>query len=408
MNFSTSQKKDKLRDINSYILILFAFFIPVSIAFTNILTAVIILIWLLIGDFKNDWQRIKTNKMALAALAYFTLHLIGLLWTDSIGSGMDMLKKDMRLLLIPIFMLFVKEEFLKYYIFSFLSAMVLSVFLSFGIYFEIIPQMKTPAAFYGILPFIFHTVYTPLLTLSIYILMYYTFLSNTLRSKQKYIFIFLITIMSINLFISGGRTGQVMYFLMLSITLFQYFKHQRVKALVLSVVAIPLIFITFYSTSQTFNDRVNKAVMEVTSFQTNKNTSLGNRLNQLFNSIEIIKENPIIGVGTGGFKEEYKIMHLKLTPEVPMIWVHHPHNMYLLEYVELGIFGLVSLLLLLIVPIVHSFKSKDTLINSIGITMPILFALIMLSDTYLSTPTTTMFFVFFSSILYKDYTKQTI
>jgi len=398
----SDQKKEQLRDTNSYLLILFSFFIPTSVGATNITGAIIILLWLVIGTFKDDWNQLKNNKVVLAILLYVVIHIIGLLWTNSLESGFDMIKKDIRLLLIPIFMLFIKKEHIEYYIYAFLAAMTLSEILSYGIYFEIIPPFKY-ASIYDPTPFLHHTAYNPLLTMAIYILLYYTLLSKTLNKKQKIIYSTFIVTMSINMFITGGRAGQVMYFAMFVLLFFQYYEKQRVKAFFLSVIIIPLIFIVSYNSSTIFKDRINQAITNISKFETNKDTSIGNRINQLFNSIEIIKENPVVGVGTGGFVKAYREVHLKLTPEASTRYIRHPHNMYILEYVELGIFGLLSLILILLSQITHAIQSDDKLKKNLGLAIPLLFALIMLSDTYLSTPATTVFFVLFSSFLYKNY-----
>ena len=405
MNFLTAKKKDKLRDINSYILIIIAFSIPISVAFVNILLVLIILNWVFIANFKEDWKELKNNKVVWAVFIYVAISFFGLLWTNSLEFGLGMFKKDIKFLLIPIFMLFVKKAHIKYYIYAFLTAMTISEILSYSIYFEIIPPFNH-ATVYDPTPFLFHTKYNPLLTMSIYILLFYTLLSNTLNKKQKIIYSFFIITMSINMFITGGRAGQVMYFAMIIVVLFQYFEKQRLKAIIFSIFAIPLILTIAYNSSSIFHNRVNKVYTDISEFQTNKDTSVGNRINLTVNSWEIIKENPIIGVGTGGFVNSYKEVHMRLTPEATTLWSSHPHNMYILKYVELGILGLFSLLLILIIPVVQSIKSKDKIIRNLGVTMPLLFALIMLSDTYLLANTTTIFFVLFSSFLYKDYNSQ--
>ena len=52
--------------------------------------------------------------------------------------------------------------------------------------------------------------------------------------------------------------------------------------------------------------------------------------------------------------------------------------------------------------------NKNDLMKKMGIALPLLFLVIMFSDTYLLGHFTTMLFVFFSSIIYKDYDDETI
>ena len=114
------------------------------------------------------------------------------------------------------------------------------------------------------------------------------------------------------MFITGGRAGQVMYFAMLTIIIFQFFNTQKIKALFLTSVLIPGIFFTAYTTSDIFQQRVDAAVKNTVYYSENKNTSVGLRITFTLNSWEVIKENPIIGVGTGDFPIEYaKIYQIK-------------------------------------------------------------------------------------------------
>ena len=76
----------------------------------------------------------------------------------------------------------------------------------------------------------------------------------------------------------------------------------------------------------------------------NKNTSVGQRITYTINSLEIIKNNLFFGVGTGDFPSEYNKIHAKNTPGVNT--TVNPHNMYILVAVQLGLFGLLGMLLI--------------------------------------------------------------
>ena len=121
------------------------------------------------------------------------------------------------------------------------------------------------------------------------------------------------------------------------------------------------------------------------------------------NSWEVIKENPIIGVGTGDFPIEYKKVNKRNTPELPN--ATNPHNMFTLIAVELGALGIISMLSIFYYQIKLSFNSSNRFIRDVGITLPLLFLVIMWSDSYLLGHYTTLMYVFFSSFLYKDFEK---
>jgi O-antigen ligase len=394
------KNKQQLTNINSYLLIAFAFALPISVAITNLIAALVFIIWILRGTFKSDFNYLKNNKFVLAIMAFLSLHYVGFLWTEDVYWGAYVFKKELKFLLLPIFMLFVKREHIRYYIYAFLLAMTLSEIVSYSIWFELIPPFKS-ATVYDPTPFMSHIHYNPFLTIAIYLLLYRVLFDKVTDNKEKILYILFIVSMSINMFITGGRAGQVIYFLMLIIVLFQYFNRYLLKAFILSLVLVPSIFFISYNSSDIFKNRIDLIAKEIKSVDVNPNTSIGTRITYIKYSWEIIKNNPIIGVGTGDFKKEFELLHKKYNPT--MKFYVHPHNMYLLVLGQFGIFGLLSLLSIFYFAIKFSLNSSNLFIKRFGFTLPILIMVIMLSDSYLFSHYTTLLFIFFSAILYKDY-----
>jgi len=210
--------------------------------------------------------------------------------------------------------------------------------------------------------------------------------------------------MTINMFITGGRAGQVTFFVMLAILIFQVLDKQRIKSILTILITIPLIFFGSYQSSELFKKRVDLSVFEVMNYSENKESSLGSRINFGLNSLEVIKENSLIGVGTGDFPSEYKKINDIASPEYPS--TDNPHNMYILILMQLGILGLISMMSIFYYQIKLSFNSKNKFIQNSAITLPLLFLVMMLSDSYLLGHYTSLLFVFFSSFLYKDFEKS--
>jgi len=206
------------------------------------------------------------------------------------------------------------------------------------------------------------------------------------------------------MFITGGRAGQVMYFVLLSILIFQFFNNQKIKSLFAILVIIPGIFFASYQTNDLFHERVDKAILKVMDYENDKDNSVGLRITYAINSWEVIKENPIIGVGTGDFPSEYKKINKINTPQLPN--TTNPHNMYTLITMQLGLIGLVSMLSIFYYQIKLSFYSSNKFFRDVGIALPLAFLVIMWSDSYLLGHFTTLVFVFFSSFLYKDFEKS--
>ena len=64
------------------------------------------------------------------------------------------------------------------------------------------------------------------------------------------------------------------------------------------------------------------------------------RLETWANSVELVRQHPVVGVGTGGFESAYE----KQVAGTGMMKAENPENQYLLTTVQLGVVGLVALL----------------------------------------------------------------
>lgn len=387
-----------------YLLIILAFLMPLTVFGANLIIVIICVLWLFSGDYASKFNQIISNKFILASIVFFFLHVIGLLWTEDLSWGVHIVHKMWYfLLLLPVLFTIVRREHIKFYISAFLLAITFTEIASYLVWFEIIEPFKN-ATVRNPTPFMSHISYNPILAFAIYLVLHEIFFNKKITNLVFSLYSFFAISMSINMFITGGRAGQVMYFAMLAIIVFQFFNNQKIKSLLLISVLIPGIFFTAYTTSDLFQQRVDAAVKNIISYSDNKSTSVGLRITFALNSWDVIKENPIIGIGTGDFPMEYKKINQINTPGLPN--ATNPHNMYTLVVMQLGVLGLISLLSIFYYQIKLSFNSSNRLIRDVGITLPLLFLVIMWSDSYLLGHYTTLMFVFFSSFLYKDFEKS--
>ena len=395
--------RNSIDSINSYLLMLTAFFLPLTVFGGNLFAVLIFLLWLVKADFKTDFYRLKDNKLVIAVLLYLLVHVVALLWTADIESGLWTLKKQLKFLFIPIFMLFVKREHVKYYILAFLASMSLSEIWSYGIFFQLLP-LYGGATLIDPIPLMSHITYNPFLAIAIYLLSYYVLFDHSINRSKKVIYSFFIITMSINMFITGGRAGQVMYFAMLVVLIFQYFPKNAFKASSVSLFVLVITSSTFYLNSKIFSDRVDSAVTELSDYKNHTYSSTGMRISSAINSWSIIKEHPVIGVGTGDYKNEFIKASIKnnLKLEDKLV-IHNPHNMYVLILVQFGLLGLAAMLYMFYAQIKIARHSNEEFVRKIGIALPLLYLLIMLSDSYLMVHMTGLLFAFISSFVYKDY-----
>jgi len=402
-------KKIDLNQYYQYLLIILAFLAPLTVFGANMIIVVIAFTWLLSGDYQSKFNEISKSKLMIASIIFFSLHLVGLIWTNDLSWGLHIVHKMWYfLLLLPIFYTLVQQHYVKYYVSAFLLAMILTVTISFLIWFEVIPLSKNidgvPMFLHATLenpvPFMSHISYNPILCLAIYMVCQQLMFNNSLSQLKRYIYSFIALTMTINMFITGGRAGQVMFFAMLGILFIQSLMSKKYKYVILILILIPGVFFTAYQTSSSFPTRVDDTISSIMNYSQNSTTALGHRITYWVNTLELIQENPIIGVGTGDFPNEYLKIHNQNSDRRSTT---NPHNMYLLVQAQLGIFGLISLLSIFYYQIKLSFLSTNKFYRDLGIALPLLYLLAMFSDSYLLGHFTSLIFIFFSSFLYKNF-----
>ena len=392
--------------IYQYLLIALGFLMPITIFGANMVIALIVVLWLFSGNYINKIKKIFESKLMIFSIIFFLLHVLGLFWTEDLTWGLEITRKMWYfLLLFPILFSIVDKSYVKYYISAFIAAIVITELLSYLVWFQIIGEFKN-ASVRNPTPFMSHISYNPIITMAIYIVSHEVLFNKKLTKYTKYFYCFFVIIMIINMFITGGRAGQVMFFAMIGILTFQYFSGQKLKALIAVSIIIPGIFFAAYNSSSIFNKRINEGINEVMTYNkaeiSQENiSSIGERVLFALNCWEIIKDNLWIGVGTGDLPNEYKKVNQKNTPSAPN--VTNPHNMYTLILVQLGLLGLVSMLTMIFYQIRLSFLQKNRFYKDIGLTLPLLFLLIMWSDSYLLGHYTTLLYIYFSSFIYKGF-----
>ena len=397
-------KKIKLDKIYQYLLILLSFLSILTVFGANLIIVIIVLIWLFSGDYKSKYTEIISNKFLVASILFFCLHLLGLLWTEDLKWGLHIVHKMWYfLLLIPVLHSIVDRKYIRHYIVSFLLAIAITEVFSYLIWFEIIAPFKD-ATVRNPTPFMSHLSWNPILTIAIYIVCHEIFFNKNLSKLNFYFYSFFAMTMSINMFITGGRSGQIMYFSMIAVLILQFFNTEKVKALLVIIMLLPGIFFTGYHTSNLFQERVDEAFNTAVHHDGwAQHSSVGLRINFTLNSLDLIKENVFIGVGTGDFPREYKRINQINTPDSPI--TSNPHNMYILVLTQLGLIGLISFLSIFYYQIKLSRNSSNRFIRDFGITLPVIFSIILLGDSYLLGHYTTLVYVLFSSFLYKKFEK---
>lgn len=386
--------------VYQYLFIGAFFLLPLTVLGNNIAIWLAVLLWLFSGNYLEKFHQIRSNKLALASIFFFLLHPISLIWSDNIYWGLEITRKMLPFLFVlPVFLTLTKKENAKFYIGAFLLAISITEVFSYLVWFELIEPFKN-ATVRNPTPFMGHISYNPFIAFAIYLVVNRLITGVKLALFERAAYTFFTLTMTVNMFITGGRAGQVMFLASIIILAFQYFKHSQVKATLISFALIFCIFFLALKTSDIFSSRFESALSDIYSYQNNKASAVGQRITFFLNSIELVKTSPIVGIGVGDFPTEYQKINNILSPEVPA--TVQPHNMYMLVLAQLGIFGLLSFLWIFLVQYKIALACNNKILSNIGVAMPLLFLIIMWSDSYLLGHFTGNLFILFSSFIYSN------
>jgi len=349
-------------------MVAFAFVFPISLAGANILIALLFILWVVEGDFKRKVSVIANEKIALIFLALGLLALLSALFSHSQTDGFltrpnkTLFKVIMsHFFLVPLMLLVfitsIKEHYLKLILSAFLSAIFLSEVVSYLIYFHLIDLhyfqklhlIYREATYTNATPFMHHTAYSVLLSIAIVLL-----LDTLLRSKDKvfqvFISIFLLSA-TVNLFINGGRTGQLGF--LFAIILYSILRFRtNIKAIFIIFFTLVAIVFTAYHTSPVFHKRANHALDDIQKvFKGNYHTSWGVRYAANAIVLDYLLSDPkhfFFGAGIGDAKKEFQTYAKEHFPKKmadPIKNLHHLHNQYLQYWFDGTILSFVLFLL---------------------------------------------------------------
>ncbi len=330
-------KNITLNEYINYLFVLYAFLLPISRAGISILTISLFILWLFTKDFKSKIEFIKSNKVILYFLAFIGFSLLSLFWSNDVISGLEYVRKYWYFLVILVIATTIQKRFVEYGISAFLTGLFISEILSYSIFFELI-QWKNVSP-NDPTPFMNHLQYSMFLAFASLLLLNRFFYENKMKWKVIYFLYFLI--ITSNLFLNGGRTGQAAFAVSIFVVGFLNVKNKIIA--LLSMFALVLsIFYTAYHVSPVFKTRFDTSINEIHKIsQGSFCTSFGARLGLWIIGGEIFLQNPIIGTGVVKDMNDFVKIVEESYPNKDCI-KHLPsyHNFYVQTAVHLGIIGL--------------------------------------------------------------------
>ena len=374
--------------IQQFLFVLLGVFIPTSIAITNLIIGLLALCWILERNFKAKFDVIKSSNWMISIFALICFYALGMLWGEQHLNADWQFQRLALLLIFPVLMTMnLKQETIKKAVFSFLGTAFISAFTAIAINNNIILPLSEYLSFIdpswknsAFITYNYHNVILALATtLSLYVLI-------EKKSKYTYLLLLFIIVYSISIFTERGRAGQIIFNLS-AVFYIIYYSRRNLLRICAFLVLLFSFQVLIYNSTNVYKDRFD-ALSNIIQNNGDKDGGKIKDIRYIFikESLNRIIEKPIFGFGTGSFgtifDEQVKSGH-KFDRHTT------PHNQYLYVWFELGLVGLVLLLLIFYYQLKELFRKKD---GAHRVLLPLSFMLLMLVDSY--------FFIFILTTCY--------
>ena len=313
--------------------------IPVSTAMDNILVGFVIACWAAGGAYARFFETVRRNTVVVPVLLVVGLYGVGALY--SVGSVQEIwgsLSKGAVLLLIPVMIPMFRDSAVREHaITGFLLVSAVIVALSFGIW---TGHWEDGKLFKGnpLDPVVFkyHITQNVLMAFAAFLFALRARDAETLKTRAFMAAGFVLAAFNVVVMVPG-RTGQLVLIVLTVYALFCWTRRGgRVAGAVAIVAVLAAGFLMPSSALYRGAAKVIQEYREWTPGEAKITESIKQRLDFYRTSLEIVKDSPVYGVGTGGFARAYaaKVM----TPD--SIRTDNPHNEYLMVASQFGLVGL--------------------------------------------------------------------
>ena len=338
--------KDNLTLWMNNLFVLYVFLIPISQTIKATVFTLVIILFLLRGNVVFYIKEAFKNKVVQAFVWLFLIYVLGLAWSENIKEGLYWVKSIKYGLYLIIFYTIVDGRYIARIVSAFILGMLVSELVSYGMLFGIMPwelklfgiKFYTTQVVGDPSPFLNHIHYGVLLAFVVMLLGQKIVYSNSIKVMKIFMSLFVLSATA-NIFITGGRTGYVTFFLLLFVLGISYLK----KYFIALVLAGSLVFVMAYNFSSVFKENIvqTQNSLEKVFSESNFETSLGVRVGMYYYGYEAVKDSILFGVGSGDSMD--RIYHIS-----PENWrgqeLPHEHNQFLSIFVKLGIIGLLIFL----------------------------------------------------------------
>jgi O-antigen ligase len=382
--------------------------IPISTFVDTVLTLTIVLAWLAAVQWREVADAVRRNPVARIACVWFVVHAIGTLY--SIGAPAELWRaivKSGTFLLIPIAVVVLRgDRDVRFAHFGFMSAIGLTMLLSYLRWAGVLPAdmpLLKDAGYSASVVFKYHLTQNLLLAYGAFVVAVYARAATT-RNSRLFLGACAVLAATNVLVIGDGRTGQVVL-----IVLAMYYGTWvgGRKGFVIALAGIfAVAFVAYAVPGSSVQKRAALAFSDAAEWRPgiyDKPSGVKERLEFYRRSLQIVEANPLLGVGTGGVAAADRA----IAARQGMPPADHPHSEYLLQAVELGIAGLILLVVMFGVLWRAAGRLPEPAHTALARGLVLMYAFGSLGTSMLNDHAETLLFVWMTAVLFHGLPERT-
>lgn len=344
-------QKIEAKHINYGLIFLTAFLIPIYQPLVRYSIGLLVL-----SNFFNLRKEAGSLLKILPLLGYFIWLGIGLIWTDNTDAGWKEIEYNLSFLIFPMVFWFTKVDLkdhisriLSFFSFGYIVSIIICLILATYNY---IQNGDLKSFYYAELSFFHHPTYMAVFGSTSLIYLYLSLISpvkvKTFYFKTALSKFALISVISIFILMLMSKAGILSMLIINIVGVFAVFKSKaKLKQAFIVLSGMILIVAGSYFTITPLQNRIDEAWNSLSSEEKTE-SSTGARILVWESSWQIIKQNSILGVGTGDLSNELDNIYREKQYTKLLDKSLNSHNQFLQSWAKNGIIGFLSLISLFI------------------------------------------------------------
>lgn len=280
----------------------------------------------------------------MAAMAiYIGWQIVGLAYTDApLAYALKNIFTERKILyILPLALVFCEPDPKKRFLFWFLTTSTVGLCISFGLS----THWVSAAARFDAAS-VFRSPPTQGMVFAVCAFLCGWQASRQTNAQRNLMLYALAGAFTLNIvFITSGRSGYIVFLVLL---VWCYWLQFGIRGLFVGTAMAAILSTAAFLGSQSVHNKVMMAVTEAQTYSTSPaETSIGRRMVMLETTAAMIREHPLVGIGTGAYRKHFSEVAAQKYTSWRAQPFDDPHNQYLFIWTENGLVGLVAFLYML-------------------------------------------------------------